>query len=180
MSTHEVHVPHGPERGLTQWVAIFTALMATFGAVVGHEASETANEAILLKNEAVLKKAEASNQWSYYQQVSTKAHLMELAKALTPAAKHKDYDQKLAKYTQQKDEIQAKANTFEAEVARANDASAALRKPRLNYAFALTLLQIAISVASVTVLTGRKWLFGVAILAAGGGTGFWLTALLAH
>jgi len=183
MSTHEVHVPHaphGPERGLTQWVAIFTALMATFGAVVGHEASETANEAILLKNEAVLKKAEASNQWSYYQQVSTKAHLMQLAKALTPAAKHTDYDQKLAKYTQQKDEIQAKATAFEAEVTRANDASSALRQPRLNYAFALTLLQIAISVASVTVLTGRKWLFAVAILAAGGGTGFWLTALFAH
>ena len=183
MSTHEVHVPHhphGPERGLAQWVAIFTALMATFGAVVGHETSETANEAILLKNEAVLKKAEASNQWAYYQQVSTKAHLMELAKALTPAAKHAGYDQKLAKYAAQKDEIQARATGFENEVARANQASAALRKPRLNYAFALTLLQIAISVASVTVLTGRAWLFAVAIASALGGTGFWLVAFLAH
>jgi Domain of unknown function (DUF4337) len=112
MTTHEVHVPHHPhgvERGLTQWVAIFTALMATFGAIVGHEASESANEAILLKNEAVLKKAEASNQWSYYQQVSTKAHLTELAK-----------------YAKQKDEIQARANGFEDEVKRANDASSAL------------------------------------------------------
>jgi len=183
MTTHEVHVPHHPhgaERGLTQWVAIFTALMATFGAIVGHEASETANEAILLKNEAVLNKSEAANQWSYYQQVSTKAHLMELAKALTPTAKHAGYDDKLAKYAKQKDEIQAKANGFESEVTRANDASAALRMPRLNYAYALTLLQIAISVASVTVLTGRRWLFAVAILSALGGAGFWLTALLAH
>lgn len=183
MSAHEVHVPHPPhgiERGLAQWVAIFTALMATFGAIVGHEASETANEAILLKNEAVLKKAEAANQWSYYQQVSTKAHLMELAKALTPAAKHASYDEKLAKYARQKDEIQTKANALEAEVTRANEASAALRMPRLNFAYALTLLQIAISVASVTVLTGRRWLFAVAALSAVGGAGFWLTALLAH
>ena len=53
--------------------------------VTAAPAEGAANEAILLKNEAVLKKSEAANQWSYYQQVSTKAHLMELAKALTPA-----------------------------------------------------------------------------------------------
>jgi Domain of unknown function (DUF4337) len=183
MTSHEVHVPHhphGPERGLAQWVAIFTAIMATFGAIVGHEASETANEAILLKNEAVLKKAEASNQWAYYQQVSTKAHLMELAKALTPEAKQAGYDEKLAKYAKQKVEIQAKANEFEAQVQVADKRSAELRKPRLNFGFALTLLQIAISVASVTILTGRVWLFGVAGLSAAGGLGFWIIAFLAH
>lgn len=183
MTSHEVHVPHhphGPERGLTQWVAIFTALMATFGAIVGHEASETANEAILLKNEAVLKKAEASNQWAYYQQVSTKAHIMELAKALTPEAKHTGYDVNLAKYAKQKEEIQTKANEFEAQVKIADGKSSALRQPRLNFAFALTLLQIAISVASVTILTGRVWLFAVAGLSAIGGLGFWMTALFTH
>ncbi|MGH8737914.1 MAG: DUF4337 domain-containing protein [Burkholderiales bacterium] len=183
MTSEEVHVPHhphGPERGLAQWVAIFTALMATFGAVVGHEASETANDAILLKNEAVLKKTEASNQWAYYQQVSTKGHLMELAKALTPAAKHEGYDEKLAKYAKQKEEIQARANEFERQVSRADGESTRLRKPRLNFAFALTLLQIAISVASVTILTGRVWLFAVAVLSALGGLGFWLSAMLAH
>jgi len=44
----------------------------------------------------------------------------------------------------------------------------------------LTLLQIAISVASVTILTGRVWLFAVAGLSAVGGLGFWIIALLAH
>jgi len=183
MTSHEVHVPHhhgGPEHGLAQWVAIFTAIMATCGAIVGHEASETANEAILIKNEAVLKKAEASNQWSYYQQVSTKTHLMELAKALTPATKHADYDEKLAKYARQKEEIQAKANEFESQVKEADGKSAALRGPRLNFAYALTLLQIAISVASVTILTGRVWLFGVAGISAAGGLVFWAMAFLAH
>lgn len=183
MTNHEVHVPHhphGPGRGLAQWVAIFTALMATFGAIVGHEASETANEAILIKNEAVLKKAEASNQWAYYQQVSTKAHLMELAKTLAPEARHAEYDDKLAKYAGQKDEIQARANEFEAQVRRADGKSAELRKPRLDFAYALTLIQIAISVASVTVLTGRVWLFAVAGVSALGGIGFWVMALVLH
>jgi len=183
MSSDAVHLPHHPhrrERGLAQWIAIFTAIMATFGAIVGHEASETANEAILEKNEAVLKKAEASNQWAYYQQVSTKAHLMELAKALAPEAKRMGYDEKLEKYVRQKQEIQARAAAFEEQVKQADQKSAALRKPRLNFALALTLLQISISVASVTMLTGRVWLFVVASLSAMAGLGFWAIALLAH
>ncbi len=183
MADDEIHVPHHAhrrERGLAQWIAIFTALMATFGAIVGHEASETANEAILYKNDAVLKKAEAANQWAYYQQVSTKALLTELAKTQAPDAKRADYDNKLAKYTNQKNEIQARADVLEEQVTVANAKSAALRKPRLNFTLAIMLLQIGISVASVTILTGRVWLFGVAGLAAAGGIGFWIAAFFAH
>ncbi len=183
MSDDEIHVPHHAhrrERGLAQWIAIFTALVATFGAIVGHEASETANEAILYKNDAVLKKAEAANQWAYYQQVSTKALLTELAKTLAPEAGRADYDNRIAKYANQKNQIQARAEMLEQQVTTANTKSAALRTPRLNFTLAIMLLQIGISVASVTVLTGRAWLFGVAGLAAIGGVGFWVAALLAH
>jgi hypothetical protein len=183
MSEHGVHVPHthhGPAHGLNQWVAIFTAIIATLGAIVGHEASEVANQAILLKNEAVLKKTEAANQWAYYQAVSTKSHLMELAKALAPPAKHPQYDDKLGKYAKQKDEIQARATTLEQQVQSADSRSAALGMPRQNLAYALALFQIAISVASVTALTGRRWLFGVAALGSAGGLAFWAAALVAH
>ncbi|MHB8317557.1 MAG: DUF4337 family protein [Acidithiobacillus ferrivorans] len=38
-------------------------------------------------------------------------------------------------------------------------------------------LQIAISLASITALTGRAWLFGMAILSALGGIGLWVVAL---
>lgn len=79
--SEELHIPHqhGVESGLAKWVAIFTAIVATMGGIVGHEASHVANDAILYKNEAVLKKTDAANQWAYYQAVSTKSHLMELA-----------------------------------------------------------------------------------------------------
>jgi hypothetical protein len=183
MSEHAVHVPHsphGPERGLSQWVAIFTAIIATLGAIVGHESSEIANRAILLKNEAVLKKTEAADQWSYYQAVSTKSHLMELAKTLTPQGNQAQYDDKLSKYTQQKDEIQAAANALEDLVKAADQKSAALEMPRQNLEYALALFQIAISVASVTVLTQRRWLFGVAAIGAFGALGFWVFALTTH
>jgi len=180
--TEELHVPHqhGGEGPLVKWVAIFTAIAATLGGIVGHEASHVANDAILYKNEAVLRKTDAANQWAYYQAVSTKSHLMELAKQLTPAQAHPGYDEKLKKFEQQKEELQAKATALEKQVATADAKSAALRAPRQNLFMALALFQIAISVASVTVLSRQVWLFGVAIAGTLGGIGYWAVALLAH
>lgn len=171
------HHAHDVTAPLGQWIAIFTALVACLGAVVGHEASQVANEALLLKNEAVLKRAEASDQWTYYQQVSTKAQIGELSKRVTGAAPLADIDDKLAKYARQKTEIEAKARALEAEQVKANEASVKLRVPRQHLAVALTLLQIAISVASVTALTNRKWLLSVAGLSAVGGVGFWVASM---
>ena len=180
--TEDVHVPHqhGGDGPLVKWVAIFTAMAATLGGIVGHQASHVANDAILYKNEAVLKKTDAANQWAYFQAVSTKSHLMELAKQLTPAQAHLGYDEKLAKYEKQKVELQTKAAALEKQVVVADAKSAALREPRQNLFLALALFQIAISVASVTVLSRQLWLFGVALVGALGGIGFWIMALLAH
>lgn len=186
MTGHGVHVPHeqhgghSSEGGLGRWIAIFTALVATLGAVIGHEAEEFANKALLLKNEAVLKKTEAANQWAYYQAVSTKSHLMELAMTLTPAEKQAPFAEKITKYTKQKDEIQTRANALETATTKANDASAALLEPRLHLMSALALLQIAISVASVTALTRQRWLFGIAILGSVAGLVTAGLAFLAH
>lgn len=180
--SEEIHVPHQPgtEVGLGKWVAIFTALVATMGGIVGHEASHVANDAILYKNEAVLKKTDAANQWAYYQAVSSKSHLMELAKQLTPSEVHPGYDEKLAKYAQQKEELQARATALEKQVEAADTKSAALREPRQNLFLSLALFQIAISVASVTILSRQRWLFGVALTGALAGIGFWIVALLAE
>ena len=73
-----------------------------------------------------------------------------------------------------------KINALEDEVKAADAHSTLLRKPWQSYGMALTLLQIAISLASVTILTGRTWLFGGAGLAAAGGAGYWLLALANH
>lgn len=160
---HIEHVAHEGGGGLVRWIAIFTAVISTVGAVIGHQAEEIANSAILLKNEAALKKTDAADQWSYYQAVSTKSHLMELAMSLVPADQRPPFADKIKKYEKQKDEIQKQANKLEAESAKANRDSAALAPPRGNYMYALALLQVAISVVSVTVLTRQRWLFAIAI-----------------
>jgi len=167
MGEHGVEIPHEHgghgAGGLARWVAIFTAIVATLGALIGHQAEEIANKAILLKNEAVLKKADAADQWAYYQAVSTKSHLMELAMALAAADKQAGFADKIAKYEQQKTEIKGKADALETASAKANDDSVALGVPRERYMYALALIQIAISVGSVTVLTGQRWLFAIAL-----------------
>ena len=163
---HQEHLEHAAHEGggrLIHWIAIFTAVVSTLGAVIGHEAEEIANSAILLKNEASLKKTDAADQWNYYQAVSTKSHLMELAMSLVPEAQRPPFADKIKKYEAQKTDIKAQADKLEAQSAKANAESAALGTPRGNYMYALALLQVAISVVSVTVLTRQRWLFGVAI-----------------
>lgn len=182
MSEHGFHV-HGAHEhaleheaqqgpGLAQYVAIFTALMATLGALVGYNISTTLNEAMLYKNEAVLKKTEATNQWNFYQAKSSKGHLMALAADLTSGKKAAGYREQVARYAAEKKTIRAKAEAFEIESGKANKASAKLMHPLHRSEQAMTLLQIAISLASITALTRKKWLFAVAGVA--GAVGVWL------
>jgi hypothetical protein len=76
-TTHKTH-------SLGQYVAMFTAILSTLGAVVSYQSGSSQNEAMLYKNAAVLKKAQASDQWNYYQAKSTKWHMIDLAYDLSP------------------------------------------------------------------------------------------------
>lgn len=172
------HAAHGGP-GLGQQVAIFTAILSTMGAVVSYQGGNTANEAMLYKNEAVLQKSLASDQWNYYEAKSTKVHLMELAADIGPAEKREAYRKQIEKYNQQKGEIKAKAEELEKKSAEANAESEQALKPHHNLARAMTFIQIAISLASITVLTRARWLFLVAGLSALAGTGLWALAWFA-
>lgn len=169
---HQAH--HGP--GLGQQVAIFTALLAAIGAIVSYQGGASQNEAMLYKNEAVLQKSLASDQWNYYQAKSTKGHLMEMAAALAPADKQAFYRTEVEKYKKEKEEIKLKAQDLDKKSELANQASERAMHPHHHLAQAMTLIQIAISLASITVLTRARWLFGVGAIAAIGGLSLWALA----
>lgn len=178
---HEHAVEHHAEGGdsLAGYVAIFTAILATVGAIISYQGGATQNEAMLFKNEAVLKKAQASDQWNFYQAKSSKGHLMELAAEFAPAHRQDYFKNQVEKYDKEKKEIKIKAEELEAESEKANAESEHAMHPHHKLAQAMTLVQIAISLASITVLTRKKWLFYVASTAAAGGIGLWLTTLFA-
>jgi len=173
----EVPEAHGTGK-LGQWVAIFTAIIASLGAVVGFQGSHLMNEVLLKKNEAVLHKAEATNEWNHYQSVSTKSHVMELGQQLVSPERAPQFEEKLQKYAAQRDELMGKAQAFDEASQRADAASQDLSRSHGRFAVAMIFLQIAISIASITALTQRKWLFVVALLSAAGGAGVWVSALL--
>ena len=172
------HQAHGGDK-LAGSVAIFTAILASIGAIVSYQGGDTQNQAMLFKNEAVLKKTQASDQWNFYQAKSNKGHLMELAADLAPANKRDHYKAQIEKYENDKKAIKLKAEALEAESEKANQESEHTMHPHHRLAQAMTLIQIAISLASITVLTRKKWLFVVAGVAAAGGLAMWGLALAA-
>jgi len=178
---HDHAVEHHAQGGdrLATYIAMFTAILASLGALVSYQGGDTQNQAMLFKNEAVLKKAQASDQWNFYEAKSNKGHLMELAADMAPASKRDYYKRQIEKYESDKKEIRTKAEALDAESEKSNEKSEHLIHPHHKLAQSMTLIQIAISLASITVLTRKKWLFAVAALAAAGGLTLWVVAISA-
>lgn len=163
---HEDTVDHHAEHGhpLAQKIALFSAILATLGAVVSLLGGHTENDALYYKNEAVLMKARASDQWSYYQAEEVKRHIY-LATAPNDPASAK----RAADYATKSAALRAKAEEFDRKSDEADAESRREMRPHLKLAIAMTFLQIAIALASITALTRRRWLFAAAGLAAAGG-----------
>jgi serine phosphatase RsbU (regulator of sigma subunit) len=173
MSGHGFHV-HGPHDhevehvaqhggdGFTSRVAVLTAVLSTVGAIFGYLGGHSQNAALLYKNEAAIQKTAASNQWNYYQAKSNKQNLAELSITLTSGEAREKYAQEVERYKKEKQEIKVEADKLEA-VAKAADQKSELEMHvHERWALATTLLQVAIAMAAITLLTRKRWmLFGV-------------------
>lgn len=157
---------HHQRTGLAQSIALFTAVLSTFGAAVSYEGGNTQTEALLYKNEAILNKTAAADQWAFYQSESSKAHLMEMMMDIGPTEKKAHYAEELARYQAHKDKIKANAEKLEKQAEEANATSRHYAKPHHKLSQALTFIQIAIALASITALTRKRWLLYVGGLAA--------------
>lgn len=171
------HQAHGGDN-LSLQVAVFTAVLAAAGAIVGYLGGHTQNEALLAKNHAVLLKAHASDQWAFYQSKSTKAHLMEMAAQLGPEAQREHFRAEVERYNQEKKDIKAKAEQFDHESEEANAESERILVPHGRLAQAMSAIQIAIALASVTALTRQRWLLAPAVALAAAAAGLVAWALL--
>lgn len=187
------HDGHGESQGgLAQRVALMTAMLAFCGAISSWQGSTSLseamllkNESILLKNQSVLRKTEASNQWNYYQAKSSKQNLAELALELAPKEKQEFYTKEVERYKTEKEAIKKDAEALELEVKKydaesdeANKKSAEKIHPHHRWELAMTLFQIAIALASITILTRKRWLFITSGLAGVAGLGLAAAAWL--
>lgn len=165
---HEVEhaVQHNAKGGHTGLIAVITAILATVGALFSYMGGATQANAGLYKNNAAIKKTEAGNQWNYYQAKSGKQNLAELAIVLAPEDKRAGYKDEVDRYKKEKAEIKVAADKLEAESKDWDQQSDAQMHLHHRWAQATTALQIAIALAAIALLTGRKWLeygmYGVA------------------
>lgn len=158
---HEVeHVAHNGGDAFTSRLAVLTAILSTIGALFGYMGGHSQNSALIYKNEAAIQKTSAANQWNYYQAKSNKQNLAELSITLTSGETQEKYRQEVARYKQEKEEIKVEAEKLE-KLAKAADAKSELEMHvHERWALATTLLQIAIAMSAITLLTRKRWLLG--------------------
>lgn len=160
---HEEAAEHAAEKRLPlgQEVALFSAVLATLGAIVSFLGGHTQNDALYYKNEAVLMKARASDTWAYYQAEGLKQHIAEQSAALIPAASAK-YQADVTRYAAHAKTLKAQAEDFDRRSEEADIESQHSLRPHIKLAISMTALQIAIALASITVLTKKRWLISAA------------------
>ena len=158
---HDHEVEHVAQHGgdsFTSRLAVLTALLSTVGAIFGYMGGHSQNAALLYKNEAAIQKTSASNQWNYYQAKSNKQNLAELSITLTSGEVQERYRQEVERYKQEKTEIRTEADKLEAVAREADKKSEAEMHVHERWALATTLLQIAIALSAITLLTRKRWL----------------------
>lgn len=173
------HGGHGDEhKGMTNQIALFTAIIATVGALFGYMGGATQANAGLYKNNAAIKKTEASNQWNYFQSKSTKQSLAELARDLAPEDKKATYQAKVERYDKEKNDIKAVADGLEAEAKEWDTKSDEQMHLHHRWAQATTVLQISIALAAIALLTRKRWLEYAMYLAGAAGGAVGVLAML--
>ncbi|QQD51925.1 DUF4337 domain-containing protein [Pseudomonas fluorescens BBc6R8] len=162
-SPHEKHVEHATEHAhrsgdnFASRIAVMTALMATVGAMLSYQAGSTESEAAMDKNNAAIFKTEAANQWNYYQAKSSRQNLAELATHI-PGVDAKHYTDEIERYKTQKEDVRKQAEKLEATSKEWDEKSEQALHQHHRWAQAMTAIQIAISMAAITLLTRKEWL----------------------
>ena len=164
---HAAEGHHGVGGGsMTNQIALFTAVISTVGAIFAYMGGLTQADAMLYKNTAAIKKTEAANQWNYYQAKSSRQNLAELA-ATIPGVDAAKYTAAAERYKSEKEEIRKAAEKLEAESKEWDELSEVKLHQHHRWAQAMTAIQIAISLAAITLLTRKDWLKKISYTAAG-------------
>ncbi|ASU36913.1 hypothetical protein hmeg3_00495 [Herbaspirillum sp. meg3] len=171
-SPHEHHLEHVTEHAhgsgdnFAGKIAVMTAIMATIGALFSYQAGSTESAAAMNKNNAAIKKTEAANQWNYYQAKSSRQNLAELA-ATIPGVDAAKYTAAAERYKSEKEDIRKAAEKLEEQAKEWDELSEVKLHQHHRWAQAMTAIQIAISLAAITLLTRKNWLKRISYTAAG-------------
>ena len=174
---HAAHGSHEDDNGFASRIAVMTAIISTVGALFSYQGGATQNDAMIYKNNAAIKKTEASNQWNYYQAKSNKQNLAELAMAL-PGVDVEKYKKEVARYKTEKEDIKKEAEALEAASKKWDEESEKQIHLHHRWAQAMTVMQVAIALAAITLLTRKRWMQVAVYVATGIGGALAVAAML--
>ena len=123
--------------------------------------------------------AEVSDQWAFFQAKSLKAQLAaDFAVVSTSAEDKARFNAEQKREDKERADVQLEARKLQAESRELGERSGTKLRPHERLALALTVLQIAIALAAITVLTRRTWLLWGAVASAVIGVGAAATAFI--
>jgi hypothetical protein len=146
-------------------VTVTMAMLAVLVAIVTLLDHRAHTEELLLQNKS-------TDQWAYYQAKSIRRHsyemfldLFSISSPKDPAAAEKlkgKYSAQVERYKDEQKEIEAEARKLEQEVSKEGGKAA-------RFGLGEVLLEVALVVTSITLLTRQKayWIFGLGLAAAG-------------
>lgn len=146
----------------------YVSLSVVFIAVIASIAAQRAGK---YGGMVQMSQAQASDQWNFYEAQSMKQHLFEMNRPKTAAtaesaAEQKKFDDKIAEYDKKKADIKAKAEALEKQRDFATHMGGRLGP-------ASSCFTIAIAIASVCLMTKKKWLWYLSMVLSGVGLLFW-------
>src|ERR1700730_17743923 len=165
-----------------QWLALSTALFAVLAAIASLKSGQLANESLLRMNEATLKQAQASDAWSYYQakgikQITREAEADILSVSRAPADVISKIQNDADRYKSEQEDIQAEARRLQQEQKELEEKSRQDLKRHHRFAYAVTMLQVAIGLSAIAALLERRGLWFIALVGGIAGVGLFVYSI---
>ena len=161
----------------TKYTSLSIVFIAVLTAVATQWSGKYSSRVLVALNDATFDQAKASDQWSYYQAKSIKQNLYEVARDQLPKASEgpdsatakqiEGFNAKIAKYEQDKNQIQADAKKREEQRDQARQAAVISSQLGSRMGLAVSIFQISIAMGSICLVMKKKPLWYLSLLLAG-------------
>ncbi len=161
----------------TKYTSLSIVFIAVLAAVATQWAGKYSSRVLVSLNDATFNQAKASDQWSYYQSKSIKQNLYEVAREQpvkngdAPDASRGNvaeaFSGKIAKYEQDKKQIQSEAEKLERARDEAREKARVASEHGSGMGLAVSIFQISIALGSVCLVVKRKPLWYLSLIFGG-------------
>lgn len=160
----------------TKYVSLSVVIIAVIAAIAAQWGGKYGSRVLTQLNNATFFQTQASDQWAYYQAKAIKLKICEATRdQLASAAANpkvavllKNYDDQIATYKKEQQEVQAAAQKFEGQRDEARAIATVASEKGGKMGLAISLFSVAVAVASICLVTKTKPLWLMALLLSAG------------